>query len=387
LCKAILDEVFGPDRFVNEIIWKRQSAKGDVTQGATHMGRIHESIFLYTKSDDYKWNVQYTPYEQSYVDSFYRFTDSNGRRYRLSDVTAPGGARASKGNPRYEFLGVTRYYRFSKETMQSLYKEGRIVQTAPGCVPAQKRYLDEMPGVPLQDLWLDIKPVQGQSGESLGYQTQKPEPLLERIIKTSSDEGDLVLDCFCGSGTTAAVAEKLGRRWIACDLSRFAIHTTRKRLLSIPNVKPFVVQNLGKYERQHWAGGEFSASAESPHYQPSAGLPPPQGEGGQARQRAYVEFILKLAGATPIQGYSWLHGVRAGRMVHVGAVDAPVSVGDVTQIAAEFRRAVGTGKDAPRTNGVDVCSAGTSRSSSTRSPSSRPPPPTSRCASCASRAT
>jgi hypothetical protein len=135
------------------------------------------------------------------------------------------------------------------------------------------------------------------------------------------------------------VAEKLKRRSIACDLSRFAIHTTRKRLLSIPDVRPFLVQNLGKYERQMWAGAEFGEG---------------NGRRSASRQRAYIEFILKLAQATPLNGYTWLHGVKGGRMVHVGAVDAPVSIGDVTQIAAEFKRAVGTGKDAPKTNGVDV---------------------------------
>jgi adenine-specific DNA-methyltransferase len=166
--------------------------------------------------------------------------------------------------------------------------------------------------------------------------SEKPWGLIERIVKTSSSEGELVLDCFCGSGTTAAVAETLGRCWIACDLGRFAIHTTRKRLLSIPGVRPFTVQNLGKYERQLWAGAEFGENKAA------------------ERQRAYVEFVLKLAQATPLNGYTWLHGVKAGRMIHVGAVDAPVSVGDVTQIAVEFRRAVGTGKDAPQTNGVDV---------------------------------
>lgn len=280
--------------------------------------------------------MQFTAYDQEYVDAFYRYTESDGRRYRLSDITAPGGAKASKGNPRYEFLGVTRYWRFSKENMQRMYDEGRIIQTRPGTVPAQKRYLDEMPGVPLQSLWLDIKPIQSQSAEALGYDTQKPEALLDRVIKLSSSEGDLIMDCYCGSGTTAAVAEKLGRRWIACDLGRFAIHTTRKRLLSIPGVRPFTVQNLGKYERQLWAGAEFSDNKAA------------------ERQRAYTEFVLKLAQATPILGYTWLHGLKAGRMVHVGAVDAPVSTGDVTQIATEFRRAVGTGKDAPTTNGVDV---------------------------------
>ncbi len=178
-----------------------------------------------------------------------------------------------------------------------------------------------------------------RSKEPVGYPTQKPEALLERVIGASSTDADLVLDCFCGSGTSPAVAERLNRRWIACDLSRFAIHTTRKRLLSLPNVKPFVVQNLGKYERQLWAGAQFGDSGSNQ---------------AAARQRAYIEFILNPANGTPLSGYAWLHGVRAGRMVHVGAVDAPVSVGDVTQIAAEFRRAIGTGKDAPKTNGVDV---------------------------------
>src|SRR5262249_41420888 len=127
-------------------------------------------------------------------------------------------------------------------------------------------------------------------------------------------------------------------RWIACDLSRFAVHTTRKRMLSNAAVHPFVVQNLGKYERQMWAGAEFSEA---------------NGRAAE-RQRAYIDFILKLDNATPINGYTWLHGVKGGRMVHVGAVDAPVSGGDVTHIAAEFKRAIGTGKDAPKTNGVDV---------------------------------
>jgi SAM-dependent methyltransferase len=206
-------------------------------------------------------------------------------------------------------------------------------------MPRLKLYLDEMPGTPADDLWEDVFPINSQAEERVGYATQKPEALLDRIIKASSNENDLVLDCFCGSGTMAAVAEKLKRRWIACDLGRFAIHTTRKRLLSIPGVRPFIVQNLGKYERQMWAGAEFGEG---------------NGKEVAARQRAYVEFILKLAQATPLNGYTWLHGVKGGRMVHVGSVDAPVSVGDVTQIAAEFKRAVGTGKDAPKTNGVDV---------------------------------
>jgi hypothetical protein len=182
-----------------------------------------------------------------------------------------------------------------------------------------------MQGLPLQDIWTDINPVGAQAAERLDYATQKPEALLERIINASSNPDDLVLDCFCGSGTTAAVAEKLGRRWIACDLGRFAIHTTRKRLLAIPDVRPFVVQNLGKYERQAWQTAEFGAETER------AAL-------AQAR---YRRFILDLYGAEPIEGYTWLHGVKAGRMVHVGSVDAPVLDGDVRAIAREFWKAAG----------------------------------------------
>lgn len=256
--KAILDEIFGTERFVNEIIWKRQTAKGDVTQGAMHMGRLHESIFVYTKSDKYSWNMQYVPYDERYLETRYRNIEpGTSRRFELDNLNAPGGA--GKGNPNYEFLGVRRYWRYSRERMEELYKAGRIVQPSPGAVPRYKRYLDEMPGLPVQDVWTDINAINSQATEAVGYATQKPEALLDRILKLSSNEKDLVFDCFVGSGTTAAVAEKRGRRWIACDLGRFAIHTSRKRLLSIPGVRPFVVQNLGKYERQLWAGAEFGA--------------------------------------------------------------------------------------------------------------------------------
>jgi hypothetical protein len=175
--------------------------------------------------------------------------------------------------------------------------------------------------------------------EWVNYETQKPVDLIERILAISSNEGELVLDCFCGSGSSLIAAERMKRRWIGGDLGRFAIHTTRKRLLSIPNVRPFMVQNLGKYERQLWAGSEFGEA---------------NGTETAVRLRAYVEFILKLYNAKPIHGYTWLHGLRGGRMVHVGSVDGPVSTGDVTQMAVEFKKAIGKGEDAPKTNGIDV---------------------------------
>ena len=193
--------------------------------------------------------------------------------------------------------------------------------------------LVEKGGKIIEDFWTDIGAGSHIPRKELtGYPTQKPEALLERIIRASSNEGDLVLDCFCGSGTTPAVAEKLKRRWIACDLGRFAVHTARKRLLAIENVRPFVVQNLGKYERQHWQRAEFGAAA----------------------QLTYRKFILDLYRAQPVAGYTWLHGAKGGRMVHVGAVDSPVAQGDVRSIAIEFQHAIGTGAGAPRLAGVDV---------------------------------
>ena len=242
--KLVMDELFGKDNFVNEIVWKRQTAKGDITQGATHMGRIHDVIFLYGKSQSRTWNAVYTPYTKEYIDSFYRHKDEGGR-YRLSDTTAPGGA--SKGNPRYEFLGITRYWRFSETKMHELYQQGRIVQTNPGTVPQQKRYLDDMPGVPLQDLWTDVQSVQAQAKEAVDYATQKPEVLLERILLASTNPGAIVADFNGGSGTTAAVAEKLGRRWITTDLGKPACMIMRKRLID-QSARPFLYQAVGDYQ-------------------------------------------------------------------------------------------------------------------------------------------
>lgn len=334
--KVVMDEVFGPENFLNELVWKRTTTKNDYAQGAVNWPRIHEVILYYAKNRDARptFVQPFSEYDEDYVTSKYPYTDADGRRFGLWDVTAPGSG--TRGHPRYEVMGVTRFWRYGKEKMSALIEQGRIVQPSPGAVPRYKRFLDEMPGVAIGDVFTDIDAANSQARERLGYPTQKPEALLARLVKCSSNENDLVLDCFCGSGTTAAVAEKLNRRWIACDLGRFAIHTTRKRLLSISNVRPFIVQNLGKYERQAWAGAEFGEAQAA------------------ERQRAYIEFILKLAQATPLNGYTWLHGVKGGRMIHVGAVDAPVSVGDVTQIAVEFKRAIGTGKDAPKTNGIDV---------------------------------
>jgi adenine-specific DNA-methyltransferase len=328
--KAILDEVFGQDNFLNEVIWVRSAPRSNVKRG---LPAGHDTIFIYTRSADSVWNRPMTVLSDEYTKSHYSNVEpETGRFYRLDNMISPNPDRP---NLKYEWNGVTRVWRVTKENMQRLHDEGRIVYTAQG-VAAYKRYLDESQGTPFATVWQDIPPVNSQANERVNYRTQKPEALLERIIKASSNEGDLVLDCFCGSGTTSAVVEKLDRRWIACDLGRFAIHTTRKRLLSIDNVKPFVVQNLGKYERQAWQAAEFADPTQRANL-----------------QLRYRNFILQLYQATPVEGYSWIHGVKGGRLVHVGSVDAPIALGEVRAIVNEFWRV--RGKDAgEHSNGIDI---------------------------------
>jgi len=228
--KCLMDEVFGGEHFVNQVVWKRSDAHSDVGQGAKHLGTVHDMLLLYAKGGTYTWHGGYLPLPESTVKKWYRHVEpETGRHYNLADVTGPGGA--AKGNPVYEWKGVTKAWRYSKTRMGELDRQGLVVYTESG-MPYQKRYLDESKGVPLQDWWDDIHMVRGiqRRGEAY-YPTEKPEPLLERILAISSRPTDLVLDCFIGSGTTAAVAQALGRRWIGCDINKGAIQATTKRLI------------------------------------------------------------------------------------------------------------------------------------------------------------
>ena len=227
--KIILDDVFGYENFRNEIIWKRHNTHNDAKQGSNIFGRIHDSIFYYSKSEKPTWNPIYQKYSDDYVKKAYRHYESETRRfYAHGDLSGPGGA--TKGNPQFTFLGVTRYWRYNKEKMVKLFKEGRIIQTKPGRVPVLKRYLDETKGIQLQDVWDDIKSVQVSKKESLGYPTQKPLKLLERIIETSSNPGNIVLDPFCGSGTTLRAAAGLDRQWVGIDSNSTACKIAKNRL-------------------------------------------------------------------------------------------------------------------------------------------------------------
>lgn len=231
--RCVLDEIFGRENFLNEIVWKRaETVKGNSGQGSKYFGENTDTIFFYRRGSEHRFTPQFKPYTQEYIDAFYKyFEPETNRQYRLISMTAPGGD--GKGNPFYNVMGVSRHWRYSKERMNDLIAKELVVQTKPGNVPQRKLYLDEGQGVPLQNLWDDISGLSAVDGERTGYPTQKPEALLERIIKVSTSKGDLVFDCFMGSGTTQAVATKLGRRFIGADINLGAVQTTSKRLISV----------------------------------------------------------------------------------------------------------------------------------------------------------
>jgi adenine specific DNA methylase Mod len=228
--KLSLDSIFGEPCFKNEITWKRTTTKSDAHQGATNWPRIHDVILFYARHAKIRnaFAQPFTDYTDEYVTSIYKHTDSDGRKYTLDKLTAPG--MGTRGHPRYELMGVDRHWVYGEDRMKELIAEGRIVQTKPGNVPRFKRYLDEVQGVAIGDVWTDINAIASQARERLGYPTQKPQALLERIIAASSDEGDVVLDPFCGCGTAVHAAQKLGRQWIGIDVTHLAISLIEKRL-------------------------------------------------------------------------------------------------------------------------------------------------------------
>ena len=223
--KLTMDSVFGAGNFRSEITWKRTNAKGLAFKGYPNNADL---LLYFSKGDQFTWNRPFQPHDQSYVEKFYKFVEpETGRRYTLGDLTNPNHDRP---NLTYEFLGINRVWRWTEERMQEAYDQGLVVQQRPGSVPRLKRYLDEMPGNPVDTIWDDIKPVQAGSSEQVGYPTQKPLALLERIISASSNEGDVVLDPFCGCATALIAAEKLERQWIGIDLSPVARTLVQRRM-------------------------------------------------------------------------------------------------------------------------------------------------------------
>ena len=226
--KVVMDAVFGEKGFRNEIQWKRYGAHNDVGRGSRHFGRVHDILLFYAKGPNPTWNQVFVPLDPEYVASTYRHIETAiGRRFTTTPMTGPGGK--DKGNPVYEWNGHVRAWRYSKETMEQLDKEGLLYYSKTG-YPRRKLYLDESKRVPVQDVWNDIRSLSGAHKERLGYPTQEPIALLDRILRASSSHGDVVLDPFCGCGTTIHAAQLLGRQWIGIDVCVNACKIIENRL-------------------------------------------------------------------------------------------------------------------------------------------------------------
>jgi DNA modification methylase len=331
--KMSLIEIFRIDNIVNEITWKRRT--GNLNQ-SKKLGVSTDNIFLFSKNKDrYIFNEQYIPYSENdeYIKSKFVY-EENGRKYRLHAITSPSYSPSLI----YEYKGYAapaNGWSFSRETMEEWERKGLLYFPENKSQRIQrKQFLDETQGKPVQSLWDDIRPINSQAIEDTKYPTQKPSQLLERIINISSNEGDLIADFFCGSGTTAAVAEKLGRKWIATDLGKFAIHTTRKRMIGVQrqlkaegkNYRAFEVLNLGKYERQHYVGVNPDLREEERARQLAA------------KEAAFLELILSAYRAEKVEGFTSFHGKKAGRLVVVGPVNLPVTRLFVEEIILECRK-------------------------------------------------
>jgi DNA modification methylase len=265
--KLVLDAIFDVRNFRTEIVWKRTAAHSDTRQGRKQHGHIHDVILFYTKSNEWTWNPYYSAYDPEYVDQFYRHVEpETGRRYQMDNLTAakPGGDTSYEWNGVRPYKG--RYWAYSRAKMEEFDRQGRLIYTKSG-MPRYKRYLDEMPGVGPQDMWTDIGPISARATERLDWATQKPIALLERIVGSSSNPGDVVLDPFCGCGTALMAAEKLGRGWIGIDITYLSIAVMKARLkdsfgIDVPVIgQPTEVEGArqlaqgddGRYQFQWWA--------------------------------------------------------------------------------------------------------------------------------------
>ncbi len=337
--KVLMDEVFGYENFQNEIIWKRTFARSD----AKGFNLVHDAILAFAASSSAYWTPVHGPHSIEYIKSHYsQIDEKTGRRFQLTSIESPN----PRPNMMYEWKGhqpPTNGWRYSKERMAELDEHGLIIYPARGGKPRFKRFLDD-DGMPIQSIWSDISPVNSQAGDRIGYPTQKPLPLIQRIISASCPPGGLVLDCFMGSGTTIEAAERLGRRWIGIDNSKYAVHVARKRLIQLQgkpkepekpqydyvecdechnierkekrtrtteryDVRPFSVENMGVYQR----AGEW--------------------QDFQRERNTYRDEMVSVFGGEVVDVHPLLHGKKGASWVHIGPLEAPVSIAQVWSIA------------------------------------------------------
>lgn len=333
--RIVLDELFGRGMFKNEIAWKRKTGSSSQIGSTTdRFGHDIDLLLFYGRGSKSTFHMQYGESDPEYIRKFYRHTDDKGRVYRIADLANP----SPRPTLRYEYKGYKppkNGWAISPEKMKQWEQEGRLhFPTSPDGRIQRRRFLDELKGKPISDFWDDIGQIASQSNERVDYPTQKPEALLERIIKASSNEGDLVADFFCGSGTTAAVAEKLGRKWICTDLGKFAIHTTRKRMIGVQrqlkadgkDYRAFEILNLGKYERQHFIGVNPDLREEQKRKQM------------EEKERDFLNLVLHAYRAEKVDGFTVFSGKKAGRLVAVGPVNLPVTRLFIEEIILECRK-------------------------------------------------
>lgn len=326
--RNVLDEVFGASCFLNELVWQRTGAHND----AGRFGVVHDSIFFYSKTSGYTFNPVFIPLSDKHLKERFNQTEENtGRHFFAGPITAPGAGptRIFQGNELAPPKG--RHWSYSQEGIDNLEKKGLIYYSSTG-TPYLKQYMDEYAeqGRRIQSVWTDILPSK-TGNEILGYPTQKPEKLLERILAASTNEDDLVADFFCGSGTTLAIAEKLGRKWIGSDLGRFAIHTSRKRLIQVQrdlkqignNFRAFEILNLGKYEREYYINVDIDFREQE------------RQKIIEKKEKQFVELILAAYKAQPVDSYNTFVGKKRDRLVAVGPVNMPVSLAFVEDTIKE----------------------------------------------------
>ncbi len=331
--RLITEEIFGSGNYRNEIIWKR---KGGSANPQNNLGVVIDTIHHVAKTENHILLKQYTRDSEEakkYIDERFR-NELNGRKYMLAPIER-NAALGVRENLIYEYKGYTPKYGWMmvREKIEEFDRTNRLHWNS-NKKPNRRVFLDEYAGQPIENLWTDIFVINPMADERIAYPTQKPEALLERIIKASSNDGDIVADFFCGSGTTLAVAEKLGRKWIGSDLGKFAIHTTRKRMINVQrqlkndgkDYRAFEILNLGKYERAHYIGVNPNLREEQQQKQL------------QEKERAFTELILHAYRAEKIENFACFHGKKAGRLVSIGPVNLPVTRLFVEEIILECRQ-------------------------------------------------
>ena len=325
--RLVLDEVFSGNNFLAEVVWKRSQPRGNVSRG---LSVAHDTLFFWSKSKESVWNQLFSPLSDEYIKSHYRLIEEGtDRRYRLDNMISPNPNRP---NLDYVWNDVRRVWRVTKEKMAELEKEGRIVYSSTG-VAQYKRYLDETKGTPLTTWWEDIDPVNSQAIEREDYPTQKPEKLIERIMKMTTNKGDLVLDCFIGSGTTAAVAQKLTRQWIGADINKGAIQTTAKRLHTVMNEQLDIL----KIQSQQ----DMLANEEEPLIQPAQfcfNAYRVNDYDLQIQHNEAIELACEHIGITRNRTDHFFDGTLGNRLVKIIPFNHPLTPLDLEDLREELHR-------------------------------------------------